>query len=152
MGLSVPRLGVVGVFGRTSLVGDPGTEARPLLGLVANLERDSVESAALNFFAEPRRLGVVARGILPVLVWSSDEMEMEWGRLGVNGTGRASLLVELECGVAMTVLECVVSGGRAGVARISEQQARDAFNRGNEPSARRPTRATRSVTGSRGGV
>lgn len=64
----MPRLGVVGVFGRTSLVGDPGTEASPGLGFGVNLERDSVESAALNFFAEPRRLGVVVRGILPVLV------------------------------------------------------------------------------------
>ena len=77
IGLSVPRLGVVGVFGRTSLVGDPGTEVSPDRGFVVNLERDSVESAALNFFAELRRLGVVARGILPVLVGSSDEIEME---------------------------------------------------------------------------
>ena len=113
------RLGVVGVFGRTSLVGDPGTEPSPDRGFVANLERDSVESAALNFFAEPRRLGVVARGILPVLEWSSDEIEIEWGRLGVNGTGRASLLVEVECGVVMLVLACVVGGGRAGVAGIN---------------------------------
>ena len=101
---------MVGVFGRISFVGDPGTEASPDLGFAVRRERDSVERAALNFFAELRRLGVVARGILPAVGWSSDEIETEWGRLGVKGTGRTSLLDEFELEAAMISL---ASGSRS---------------------------------------
>ncbi|EED77073.1 predicted protein, partial [Postia placenta Mad-698-R] len=99
-GLSAPLRGVVGVLGLepeeldpSVFVGVPGTEASLGLGLLTCLVRDSVDRAALNFFAEPRRLGVVDRGMRPVFVRSS--LEAEKGRFGVNGTERVNLL-ELE--------------------------------------------------------
>lgn len=65
---------------------------------------DSVEIVALNFFAFPRRLGVVARDKL--VVESSEVVEtVDRGRLGVKETGRANLLAE---GVAGTdMLTCM---------------------------------------------
>lgn len=68
-----------------------GTDPSPTLEVELRRERDSVESAALYFLEEARRLGVVERGRR-----SSEAVEMESteARLGVKGTGRASLLVD----------------------------------------------------------
>lgn len=45
---------------------------------------------------------------------------MEWGRLGVNGTGRASLLVGFEFEVAIVGLAYAVSGVAQALQDIRE--------------------------------
>lgn len=90
----MPFRGELGVFGRVPsrlllLLGVGGTELRPRAGFPRRV-RDSVESAALYFFADPSTLGVVERGRR---VESSERWVAEAGRFGVKGTGRTSLLV-----------------------------------------------------------
>lgn len=62
-------------------------------GLELSRERVSVESVALNFLVDDRILGVAdERGKR----WKSSTGPdaAEWGRFGVNGVGRTSLLAE----------------------------------------------------------
>lgn len=92
MGLA-SLLGVLGVLGLSNVdfFGEDNREdfGRPLAAVFTRV-LDSVEIVALNFFVLLGTFGVVVRERSEVLVLEDEE---EIGRLGVNETGRASLLV-----------------------------------------------------------
>ncbi len=93
----------------------------PGRGLDADRALDSADKDALYFLVELRTLGVVERGRRGRA--SSLEDVPERGRLGVNGTARASLLV-VGVGGTDIVLQCVgvvfsvVDGAAANIGRV----------------------------------
>ena len=96
-GLCAPLLGVVGVFGRESVPSDDFVGVVvPDLGRDFDLERDSVLKAALYFFVPLSAPGVADTGRR---VKSPVDAEVESGRLVLNGTERAILLVTGVCGI-----------------------------------------------------